>query len=234
MPYPRTSGLSSPLEAPLPSVWQLFRSCAAKNVTLPSLQHQLILHGQQMQELEHSVSSFSAYPASVSPLQQHFSPPSMATTTPSGPPPMTPPLYHYHGFPSPPSSDVPNLLPLFSPSPQFEMDSRMVHVSQVVDPNPSPTVQPLAARNYAHNKTISQIQKKRRTRCNKPPTPEEMYCSLCDIKFGRKYDLTRHNASVHPTENDEETHECRVCNKWFSRADALKRHMRLNCIASIK
>ncbi|KXS12172.1 hypothetical protein M427DRAFT_59700 [Gonapodya prolifera JEL478] len=48
-------------------------------------------------------------------------------------------------------------------------------------------------------------------------------CTQCDVKFSRKHDMLRHQA-VH---NGSRPHECpRGCDRAYSRADALMRHIR--------
>ncbi|KAJ3025160.1 UNVERIFIED_CONTAM: hypothetical protein HDU68_007408, partial [Siphonaria sp. JEL0065] len=67
----------------------------------------------------------------------------------------------------------------------------------------------------------------RRLRRKLDHLPTDLTCTICDIKFGRKYDLSRHLENIHPTPEQDVLHECHFCGKEFGRADSLRRHVKV-------
>jgi uncharacterized Zn-finger protein len=66
-------------------------------------------------------------------------------------------------------------------------------------------------------KTISSGRRKQRYPC--------MYLD-CDKDFSREIDRDRHEESLQ--HNPERQYQCLKCGKWYSREDALTRHMGKN------
>jgi hypothetical protein len=60
-------------------------------------------------------------------------------------------------------------------------------------------------------------------RCHNQEKPFE--CIVCPMKFARKHDLQRHIRSLH--EQKKQYGPCEYCNAYFTRSDALARHLRI-------
>lgn len=60
-------------------------------------------------------------------------------------------------------------------------------------------------------------------RCHRSEKPFE--CTQCTFKFARKHDLTRHIRSLH--EMKRSYGPCQYCNAYFTRSDALARHLKV-------
>jgi uncharacterized Zn-finger protein len=60
-------------------------------------------------------------------------------------------------------------------------------------------------------------------RCHNQEKPFE--CTNCPMKFARKHDLQRHIRSLH--EHKKQYGPCDYCNAYFTRSDALSRHLRI-------
>jgi uncharacterized Zn-finger protein len=59
-------------------------------------------------------------------------------------------------------------------------------------------------------------------RCHRAEKPFE--CNLCNSRFARKHDLTRHKKSIH--DENREFGPCTKCCSYFTREDAFERHLK--------
>ncbi|KAI9332789.1 hypothetical protein BDR26DRAFT_868905, partial [Obelidium mucronatum] len=56
-------------------------------------------------------------------------------------------------------------------------------------------------------------------------TGRRFQCSKCTLSFVRRYDLGRHEKSVHAVKEGSPLFACGQCGQGFGRVDSLKRHV---------
>ncbi|KAI9330831.1 hypothetical protein BDR26DRAFT_938659 [Obelidium mucronatum] len=204
----------------LPPVWQLFNACSTSSLDSPSLPP-LQQHPESFQQFSSTLSPPS-HPqrSSISPFPSPFQGVTACDTPPL--------LWTPHNANQPPPVS-PQSIPQIFASPESPYIHSDLHLPSTQSVAVYPTI---ALKNQS--KPRIEIPKKRTYNIRKKggPIAENLHCKLCDVKFSRKYDLTRHNQSLHPSSVDECIHECHICGKWFSRPDALMRHVRVSCTAS--